>query len=128
MGGSRPVFHTRVTFQAGNGSTIDIDDVEMRVVADVCIDVDGDGYGNPGSSECWAGSAQDCDDADDSVNPGQPEICDSPGDENCNGLWDEDDPACSTQGCAELGEPCSTNADCCSENCSKGKPSSRVCR
>ena len=40
VGGPNPVFHTRLTFQAANGSTVDIDDVEMRVGADVCVDAD----------------------------------------------------------------------------------------
>ena len=128
VGGSRPVFHTRLTFQAGQGSTIDIDDVEMQVAADVCIDWDGDGYGDPGSPACSAGDALDCDDANSAVNPGQSEICVNVGDEDCNGLSDDDDPACSIQSCAELGEACAKNFDCCSETCSKGKPSSRACQ
>jgi|GEM_PF-4655830 len=41
-----------------------------------CIDHDGDGYGNPGSNGCNNGSATDCDDTNNKIYPGAPEICD----------------------------------------------------
>lgn len=127
VAGSNPVFHTRLTFQAANGLTVDIDDVEMRVGADVCVDGDEDGYGNPGSSECPAGPALDCNDEEASVNPGEAESCSNGIDDNCDGLEDAADPACSPQQCILLGDRCSTARDCCSGRCSKGKPSRRVC-
>ena len=127
VAGSNPVFHTRLTFQAANGSTVDIDDVEMRVGADVCVDGDEDGYGYPGSSECLAGPALDCNDGDASVNPGEAESCSNGIDDNCDGLADAADPDCSPQQCTSLGDWCSTAQDCCSGRCSKGKPSRRVC-
>jgi lysophospholipase L1-like esterase len=128
VGGSNPVFHTRLTFQAGNGSRVDIDDVEMRVGADACVDVDGDGYGDPGSSQCRAGPELDCNDGEASVNPGEDEDCDNDNiDDNCDGLADAADPDCSSQQCISLDEHCSSNQDCCSGRCSKGKPSSRAC-
>ena len=34
---------------------------------------------------------------------------------------------CVTSSCAQVGEPCSTDTDCCSSQCSNGSPSSRVC-
>jgi len=37
-GTSTPVFHTRLTFQAAEGSTIDIDDVAMQVESIGCDD------------------------------------------------------------------------------------------
>ena len=67
---ANPVFHSRLTFQAGSGSTVDIDDVVMSVD-------DGGGGG---------------------------EVC------------------------AEEGEACMGNSDCCSGSCSKGKPSTRTCQ
>jgi subtilase family protein/putative metal-binding protein len=41
-----------------------------------CIDLDGDGYGQPGSPECPNGAAADCDDARATVYPGAAQICD----------------------------------------------------
>jgi lysophospholipase L1-like esterase len=128
VGGSKPVFHTRLTFQAGSGSIIDIDDVKMQLVADVCIDDDEDGYGDPGSLLCTVGSAKDCDDDNNAMSPGKIEICNGGIDEDCDGFVDDDDSDCSTQACMEVGDACTTNSDCCSNSCSKGKPSSRVCR
>ena len=128
VAGSNPVFHTRLTFQAANGSTVDIDDVEMWVGADVCVDDDKDGYGYPGSSQCSEGRELDCNDDNGLVNPGEAENCSNDGiDDNCDGLADADDPDCSPQQCTSLGDRCSTTQDCCFGRCSKGKPSNRVC-
>ncbi len=57
----------------------------------LCIDLDGDGYGDPASESCtfW-----DCDDSDPAVNPGAFEICDNGLDEDCDGLMDGEDPSC----------------------------------
>ena len=53
-----PVFQTRFTFQAATGSSVDIDNVVMILgnEPDLCTDDDGDGYGNPGSSDCDNGA------------------------------------------------------------------------
>lgn len=51
-----------------------------------CWDGDGDGYGNPGSTSCSSGSAEDdCDDSDASINPGATEIVADGIDQDCNG-------------------------------------------
>lgn len=127
-GTSNPVFHTRLTFQAGIGSIVDIDDIVMSLDAGgaECTDNDGDGYGDPGSAACENGSATDCNDDIFDVNPGASEICGNDLDDDCNGLVDYSDPACPAF-CADIGASCRTDSDCCSENCSKGKPSSRIC-
>ena len=56
-------------------------------VASACIDVDGDGYGNPASGLC-AKSTLDCDDSKAFINPGATENCDKK-DNNCNSSTDE---------------------------------------
>jgi sugar lactone lactonase YvrE len=61
-----------------------------------CTDIDGDGYGNPGSSGCANGSAQDCNDGNSSINPGASEVCDSV-DNDCDGLVDDNDPNVAAQ-------------------------------
>lgn len=58
-------------------------DHQARLAA---LDVDGDGYLDA------ARGGTDCDDDDPAVNPGAPERCDTPGDDDCDGLADADDP------------------------------------
>jgi len=50
----------------------------------VCTDIDGDGYGSPGSALCPAGPAADCDDLRTDFHPGAPEVCDRL-DTDCDG-------------------------------------------
>ncbi len=52
-----------------------------------CNDVDGDGYGAPGSCSCPGGTPPDCDDSDPDVHPGHLEVCDGK-DNNCDGIVD----------------------------------------
>lgn len=60
-------------------------------------DVDRDGYGVATTTDVdcdqpvgYAGTSDDCDDTDDSVNPGEAEVCDAADvDEDCNGLADD---------------------------------------
>jgi hypothetical protein len=56
----------------------------------VCTDSDGDGYAVEGGL-C---GPVDCDDGNPAIHPGVREICDNGIDDNCNGLIDDDDPAC----------------------------------
>jgi hypothetical protein len=59
-----------------------------------CPDLDGDGYGDPGSSVCTY-SESDCDDSNPAVNPGAEEVCENEIDDDCDGEIDE--------GCGYLG-------------------------
>jgi hypothetical protein len=54
---------------------------------DFCVDLDGDGYGMPGSPLCPNGADDDCDDGDVMCYPGALELCDGL-DNDCDGaLW-----------------------------------------
>jgi len=75
----------------------------------VCIDGDGDGYGNPGDASCPNGSATDCNDGNDQIHPGVTEsgaACADLADNDCDSLTDCLDPGCfSDPAC------CACNAD-----------------
>ncbi len=58
-----------------------------------CEDGDGDGYGDPGSSQCEH-TQTDCDDGDPEVHPGATELCDDGVDNDCDGQTDLDDSQC----------------------------------
>ena len=60
-----------------------------------CADADGDGYPDIGCG------GSDCDDSDFTANPGAGENCVDGVDNDCNGLVDGDDPAC-TPSCPDL--------------------------
>jgi hypothetical protein len=53
-----------------------------------CVDIDQDGYGDPGDPSCRNGSVRDCDDTRAAVYPGAIEAYDQL-DNNCNGQIDE---------------------------------------
>ena len=60
------------------------------------LDVDGDGYGVTGDSQCWCGAQGDyralpdgdCNDADEDVNPAEAELCNGI-DDDCDGTPDD---------------------------------------
>jgi uncharacterized repeat protein (TIGR01451 family) len=56
-----------------------------------CTDADGDGYAVEGG-DC---GPVDCNDSNVNVHPGATEVCDNGIDDNCNGLTDAQEPACS---------------------------------
>ncbi len=72
-------------------------EVDEGVTTSWAIDLDGDGHGDPAITQeaCvlptgYAAVADDCDDADAGVNPDSVETCGG-GDEDCDGVTDEDD-------------------------------------
>ena len=85
-----------------------------------CVDADQDGY----FGQAGCGTAVDCDDFDDTVFPGAPELCDGK-DNDCDGLIDE---GCGGGDCASqcggkspagcwCDEACVTWGDCCPAVC-----------
>ncbi|MCK6524668.1 hypothetical protein L6R49_24945 [Myxococcota bacterium] len=83
-----------------DGLTDDADDsVDLSSVQTWFDDADGDGYGSGDGVQVCAppeGAVNvdgDCAPADEAVNPGAAEICDSGLDNNCDGLADDADPA-----------------------------------
>ncbi|MFH1465208.1 MAG: putative metal-binding motif-containing protein [Pseudomonadota bacterium] len=82
-----------------------VDDEDSDVVGQGTwyADADGDGFGDPAAAilacEMPVGSvtdATDCDDTDAGVNPAAVEVCDG-GDDDCDGLVDDDDPSVTGQ-------------------------------
>ena len=59
-----------------------------EIIDSVCVDNDNDGYGTGDTTNC-PNSEIDCNDNDESVNPGMAEICDDQVDNNCNEEVDE---------------------------------------
>ncbi len=84
-----------------------------------CEDNDGDG---------WTTCDGDCNDDDDTINPGATEICDGI-DHNCNGATDDVTPVATTCGvgaCAATGtEQCENGA--LVDNCSPGTATTEIC-
>lgn len=59
----------------------------------LCIDADGDGYGDPARPECDR-SDPDCDDSNSGIHPGADEVCDNGADDDCDGFVDGGDLDC----------------------------------
>ena len=93
------------------------------------VDMDGDGYGvaaGPTVMDCappkgYGVGTGDCDDNDNTIYPGAPEICDGK-DNNCNGQIDEGARAsCGTGWCRRLASSCTSN------DCVPGDPRPETC-
>ena len=76
---------TREYMQDNGGPHSYIDDLSHNLEASDCFDYDGDGYGVPGTPNCYGGPEEDCDDYDPDTHPGAPEqTCDGV-DNDCDG-------------------------------------------
>jgi thrombospondin type 3 repeat protein len=90
-------------------------------------DTNGDGFGDACSNECTSG-AKVCGKSSDSCHVVIKEICCTNGtDDDSDQLTDCDDPDCANdptcipQSCTAGGNPCSSDAECCSGTCIFGK-------
>jgi hypothetical protein len=71
---------------------------DTNCVGSSCVDGDGDRY----FAQDGCGTLVDCNDNDAAMSPGMTEICDDIKDNDCNGLIDIQDPACSIIICNDL--------------------------
>jgi len=97
-----------------------------------CMDLDGDGYGDPASAACTHPQA-DCDDDDPAVNPGAVEAlygnpaCADGADNDCAGAADLLDAACAGPDMAPIPEGCFQMGDAFAEGEAHELPVHTVC-
>jgi cysteine-rich repeat protein len=89
--------------ECDDGNTEAGDGCSDACAIEVCNDVDGDGFGSPGTVLCPAGAAEDCDDSNFDINPDATEVCDGI-DNDCNGAVDEGFPDTDADGSATATE------------------------
>lgn len=71
------------------------------VVANNCMDADGDGYGSFGDPSCPVPGQVDCNDGDALVHPGAAESCSNGVDDDCDGAMDAADSECGAASCVD---------------------------
>jgi hypothetical protein len=98
---------------------------------DPCRDVDGDGFvpTNRDPVSCPGKREGDCDDANGQVHPGAVEVCANGLDDDCNGQFDQQDPAACDQ-CTSGSWSCNAALHCgdgqqCSRGCCGACPTQR---
>ncbi len=97
-----------------------------HVMAQTCIDSDGDGYGVNGDPSC-TGTGVDCDDNDNTVYPGAPKLCDAK-DNNCDGKKDfSTDEDKDNDGVPWCAYDCDDNDDARAPNITEAPLNSPVC-
>jgi hypothetical protein len=108
IGSDRGVYTDAMDAYVAGGNTLT--DYFCPDPTPACIDNDGDGFGDPGSSSCSSGSsATDCDDRDAGVNPDATEDCTGTIDKDCNGYagcldsYCAGDPVCWADNCIDYG-------------------------
>ncbi len=92
---------------------------------DPCFDLDGDGYGSPGSPFCPGGTANDCDNNNPAINPGASDANCNGIDEDCTGTADDSytitPTNCGTGACASTGQlECQSGTEV--NTCTAGSP------
>ncbi|RME54579.1 hypothetical protein D6777_03315 [Candidatus Woesearchaeota archaeon] len=88
-------------------------------IVHACVDVDGDGYGVYGASDCTYSDRIDCDDTDETIYPGATEECDGV-DNDCDGDFDEGCPECGNGVCEDSEKLETCPEDCTPETCDDG--------
>ena len=88
------VYEFFVTYNSSKSGVLSVDTapkIKINITeptAPVCVDTDGDGYGNPGDASCSNGALTDCDDTNNTIHPGATEICNGI-DDDCDSETDE---------------------------------------
>jgi hypothetical protein len=75
---------------------------QFEVVAAVCNDADGDGFEDSACNPTPGNGGGDCDDTNPLVNPGMVEVCGDGLDNDCDGLYDGNDPECAVPGLTQI--------------------------
>ena len=121
------------------GSDVDADTVYEGTATgcDACWDGDGDEFAHPDSpglagdapsdKQCLHYPTADCDDTVGTTYPGSLELCDQPGDEDCDTLINALDPDCGIEDCANgVDDNGDALVDCDDVTCD-GDPACNVC-
>jgi len=97
---NQPTIYTLKLTVIDSGLLTDEDTKDLTITPS-CSDIDGDGYGNPGSIQCPNGSQIDCNDNNININPSVIENnsirCSDNIDNDCDNLIDLNDPDCVNQ-------------------------------